>query len=75
MSVLPPPDAILIPAEVAEWLKIKPRQVEKLGIPCIDLGHKTKRYLVRDVIAFLEKKRNEGSRRGTPTRLAQRVTP
>src|SRR5207249_444452 len=28
-----------------------------LGGPCLDLGHKTKRYLVRDVEAWLEERR------------------
>jgi hypothetical protein len=43
--------------EVAAWLKVAPRQVDRLGIPCIDLGRKTKRYLVKDVAACLESKR------------------
>jgi len=53
----PAPDALLTPAEVADWLKIKPRQVQRLGIPCICLGRKTPRYLGRDVLAFLEARR------------------
>ena len=43
--------------EVAAWLKVAPRQIERLGIPCLDLGKKTKRYLVKDVAAWLETKR------------------
>jgi len=53
----PTPDAILTAREVAAWLKITPRQVQRLGIPCIDLGRKTKRYLARDVSEYLEAKR------------------
>ena len=55
----PHPDAILTRNEVAEWLKVKPRQVERLGVPCIDLGPKTKRYLAKDVFAWLQTKRVE----------------
>ena len=35
--------------EVAACLKVAPRQIERLGMPCLDLGKKTKRYLVKDV--------------------------
>jgi len=52
-------NAILTRDEVAEWLKVKPRQVERLGIPQIDLGWKTKRYFAQDVLAWLHAKRVE----------------
>ena len=45
----PHPDAIPTREEVAGWLKVKPRHVERLGIPCIDLGRKTKRYFAKDL--------------------------
>ena len=51
------PDAILTRKEVAAWLKVKPRQVEQLGVPCLDLAHKTKRYFAKDVFDWLEAKR------------------
>lgn len=57
MTFPPPPDAILTRDEVAAWLRITPRQVERLGIPCIDLGRKTKRYRARDVEEHLEGRR------------------
>ena len=57
MSLAPTPDAILTRDEVAAWLKVKPRQVQRLGIPCVDLGPKTKRYLAKDVLAWLEVRR------------------
>lgn len=47
-------EAILTRQEVAAWLKVNPRQVERLGVPCIDLGRKTKRYRLSDVLAWLE---------------------
>lgn len=50
-------DGILTRDEVAEWLKVKPRQVERLGVPSLDLGRKTKRYLMRDVLQWLEQRR------------------
>lgn len=52
--------AILTREEVARWLKVKPRQVERLRIPCIDLGRKTKRYLAQDVLDWLAEKRLSG---------------
>ena len=52
-----PREAVLTAAEVAEWLKIARRQVQRLGIPWIDLGRKTPRYQVKDVLAWLETRR------------------
>ena len=51
------PEGIMTRDEVAAWLKVAPRQIERLGIPCLDLGKKTKRYLVKEVAAWLETKR------------------
>ena len=63
---LPPaPDAVLTRDEVAAWLKLRPRQIERLGVPCIDLGRKTKRYLGQDVLAWLEAKRQTPRRSGS----------
>ncbi len=50
-------DAILTREEVAVWLKVNPRQVARLGVPCLDLGRKTKRYLRRAVEAWLLERR------------------
>lgn len=58
---LPPdPDAILTPQEVAEWLKLKPRQVQRLGFPSFVLGRKTRRYRAGEVVAHLETLRRPG---------------
>jgi hypothetical protein len=54
-----PPDTILTRDEVAKWLKLNPRQIERLGVPCMDLGRKTKRYLVGDVMAWLQQHRRQ----------------
>ena len=61
-------DGILTRDEVAEWLKVKPRQVERLGVPRLDLGRKTKRYLMRDVLQWLEQRRidNKAVLQGRP---------
>jgi len=56
------PDTILTREEVAGWLKVRPRQVERLRIPHLDLGRKTKRYLTEDVPAWLQAKRAEAGR-------------
>jgi hypothetical protein len=72
---LPPaPDAILTAAEVAAWLKITPRQVQRVGIPCVRVGVRTPRYLGRDVLAWLEAQRRAHlpTRRRGPRRDAQR---
>jgi len=60
---LGPANAILTRDEVAAWLKVRPRQVERLGIPCLDLGRKTKRYVAEDVLVWLQAKRNGGDGR------------
>jgi hypothetical protein len=48
---------VLTLQEVAAWLKVKPRQVLRLGIPCLDLGHRTKRFLAQDVREWLARRR------------------
>lgn len=50
-------EQVLTLEEVAEWLKVSPRQVLRYDVPCCDLGHKTKRFLARDVLAWLEAQR------------------
>lgn len=54
MTLPPAPHEILTRDDVARWLKVKPRQVERLGVPVLELGAKTKRYMARDVLAWLE---------------------
>lgn len=48
---------LLTPAEVAAWLKITVRQVQRLGVPYEDLGKRSRRYLVGDVKTWLERRR------------------
>lgn len=48
---------VMTRVEVAAWLKVKPRQVDRLGVPCMTLGRKTVRYLRADVLAWLQQQR------------------
>ena len=57
MTQHPDPGAILTRDEVASWIKVRPRQVERMGVPCLDLGRRTKRYLAHDVLTWIEKHR------------------
>jgi hypothetical protein len=49
-----PPTAILTVDEVAEWLGVGIRLVERLDIPSFSLGERTRRYMARDVIEFCD---------------------
>ncbi len=48
---------VLTREQVAELLQVKPRQLDRLEVPCLNLGHRTKRYLAKDVLAWLEAQR------------------
>lgn len=52
-----PETAILELAHVAAWLRVSERTVEPLDIPFALLGKRTKRFLARDVLDYLEKRR------------------
>jgi hypothetical protein len=67
--VTPTGSDVLTPAEVADWLKLKQRQLERFGVPCLHIGHKTRRYLRSDVLAWLEAQR-PASARQHPARSA-----
>jgi hypothetical protein len=58
-----PPNTLLTADEVAAWLQVARRQVQRLEIPWIDLGRKTPRYRVKDIVAWLETRRREGGQR------------
>ena len=61
--------AILTRDEVAAWLKVKPRQVERLGVPQINLGRKTRRYFATDVLTWLDAKRGGAATSAQAPRL------
>lgn len=50
----------LTSAEVAAILKVPVRRVRELGIPCVQLGPKTVRYLRDELEEWLRKKRVGG---------------
>ena len=51
----PPETALLTPVELARWFQISVRQVERLeGIPWVTFGARSRRALVRSVLAWLE---------------------
>jgi hypothetical protein len=50
------PETVLTIEQVAEWLQISKRSAEDLHIPCIYLGTRTRRYLAKSVLAYLEGK-------------------
>ena len=48
---------VLTLQEVAAWLKIEPRQVQRLGIPYLNLGDRTRRYVAQEVREWLAQRR------------------
>ena len=52
-----PPTAVLELHHVADWLRVGESTVERLDIPSVFLGTRTKRYLGSDVWAYLEKRK------------------
>jgi hypothetical protein len=53
----PMADALLTPAQVAAWLKVKPRQLIRYKVPHVRLGKRTVRYLRADVVAWLDRQK------------------
>lgn len=51
------PEAILDIEQVAEWLQVSVRTVERLDIPPVFLGTRTKRFLGRDVLNYMEQRK------------------
>lgn len=47
-------DVIMTRQEVADWLRVKPRQIDRMGVPQLLLGRKTIRYLKSDVLDWLQ---------------------
>ena len=54
--VPPHPSTILSTEEVAQWLGLPKRQVTRLGIPAIRLGHRTVRFKTATVQAWLDQR-------------------
>jgi hypothetical protein len=48
--------SVLTIKQVADWLQVSVRQAERLRIPCFYLGTRTRRYLGKSVLEYLEEK-------------------
>jgi len=60
---------VLTPKQAAELLSVRPRQLQRMGVPVLDWGHKTKRYVKQDVLAWLETERQKALKRRASPRL------
>jgi len=49
------PEAVLTTQQVAQWLSVSRRTVQRLRIPTVQLGHRTIRYRAKDVLDYLER--------------------
>ena len=60
-ATAPADNAVLTAAQLAKWLQISERQVDRLrGIPYVPAGGtRSKRYLVRTVVTWLEAQKHE----------------
>jgi excisionase family DNA binding protein len=47
------PETVLTPQQVAEWLQVSSRTLQRLPIPHVRVGHRTVRYTAKDVLAYL----------------------
>ncbi len=54
-----PESAVLKPEQVMEWLQIGHKVFDLLDIPCIRLGKRTRRYLAKHVLEFLDAQRED----------------
>ena len=52
-----PAPELLTPPEVGRWLRLRPRQLVRYGVPHLRLGRRTVRYLRADVEAWLAQQR------------------
>ena len=50
----PEPLTVLKKVELAAWLRVSPRTIERLKIPSLPLDAGGRRYLVADVLKWLE---------------------
>ena len=50
------PETVLTIEQVADWLQISKRSAESLHLPCFYLGKRTRRFLAKDVLRYIEAK-------------------
>ena len=61
-ALAPPETALLTPAELARWFQISERQVDRLeGLPWVTFGKRSRRALVRSVLAWLEARKTSAA--------------
>lgn len=53
-----PPEAVLNIRQLADWLQVGESTVERLDIPSVFLGTRTKRWIGKDVLAYLEERKS-----------------
>lgn len=53
-----PPEAVLNIRQLADWLQVGESTVERLDIPSVFLGTRTKRWIGKDVLAYLEQRKS-----------------
>lgn len=51
-----PETAVLDINQLADWLGVSKRQAERQHFPCFYLGTRTRRFLVKSVMEFLQRK-------------------
>ena len=52
-------EEILTKRQLAAKLKVSPRTIENLHVPCLDLGYRSKRYMLSKVLTFLEERNHD----------------
>ena len=54
-------EEILTKKELAAKLKVSTRTIESLHVPCMDLGYRSKRYVLSKVLTFLEERNHDAA--------------
>ncbi len=54
-------EEILTKKELAAKLKVSTRTIENLHPPCLDLGYRSKRYMLSKVLTFLEERNHDAA--------------
>ena len=57
----PSTEALLTRAQIAQWLKVHPKQVARMGVPALHLSPRVVRYQVSVVAEWLA---SQGARQG-----------
>ena len=52
------PFSVMTRAQLAVWLQVTERTVDRLQVPALPLSEGVKRYLLSDVLSWLQSRRN-----------------